>query len=323
MGLLFEPERLDTVALLREGGAATSRFSTRVLYFETLTRARELFDSLLGDSTVESLVFEAEGKNFLLGADVDYFYEAVRDKRVDLVAKYSDLGNDFFDALEKAPFPTVAKISGAAMGGGFELALACRARVLAPSASLEFPETGLGIFPGWGGIKRLRRLVGAPLAKRFVFTGKPINAGTALKLGIADAVVPAGELDRAARAALAGSGAPVSRETPEEFRALARYYDRPLREILAEEPSDPVEKREFHALARRAPVSLEFAERIFEAAGALPPGLERRFEDSLTWQIYQTGDAKLGLERAIQGTVAKIPSTGKLDEFYRISPKNL
>ena len=328
MGLEFDSKRLDTVKLIRNGSEATLRFSTRVLYFETLSRLKELWESLANDPSVDVVYFESDDKNFLLGADVDYFYEAVTARRVDLVATYSDLGNDLFDAIEKAAFPTIAKLTGAAMGGGFELALACSARVAARGVSLEFPETGLGIFPGWGGIKRLSRKLGQPLAKWLVYTGKPLGAPLALELGVVDALVSPDELDATARKlaqeARGGKRSNARLEKiPESLERTREFFDRPLAEITANVPNDPEGRRLYKSVARRAPYSLEFAERIFNAVEQNTPTMERRVEDVLTWRIYQTRDAELGLDQARRGAVVKTAFTGALDEFYAIFPNNL
>lgn len=316
MGLDFDERRLDSVRASRRGAIATARFSTRILYFETLTRLREIVDELRNDSSVEGLVFETDGDNFLLGADVEYFYEAVVARRVDRIATYSDLGNDLFDAIETLPFPTVAKIDGAAYGGGFELALACSRRVATSGAAFAFPETGLGIFPGWGGIKRLRRRVGAPLAKRVVFTGNAVSAALAKELTIVDEIASAERLDAAASRALEtarrdGSAAPL-KEIPETQARAASFFSRSLKEIFAASESYAAEERRmFDRLTRRSATSLEFAERIFEQAGVLNRPMERRFEDVLTWLVYQMPDAEIGLERARSGKIGRTPFVSK------------
>jgi 3-hydroxyacyl-CoA dehydrogenase/enoyl-CoA hydratase/3-hydroxybutyryl-CoA epimerase len=103
--------------------------------------------------------------------------------------------------LEDLPFPTVAAINGYALGGGLELALACRHRVCAddPKVTLGFPEVLLGIHPGFGGTVRSVRVVGAPLALDLMLTGRNLRPAQALKAGLVDAVVPPSDLRDAAR----------------------------------------------------------------------------------------------------------------------------
>src|SRR5207302_8458262 len=113
-------------------------------------------------------------------------------------------GWDIFNELAAAPYPTLALIRGFCLGGGLELALACRYRVVVdePGTRLGLPEVMLGIVPGWGGIRRLPRLTGAPAALDLLLTGRTIDARRAKKLGIADECVPLRVMDNAARAVL-------------------------------------------------------------------------------------------------------------------------
>lgn len=102
--------------------------------------------------------------------------------------------------VAKLPKPVVAAVSGYALGGGFELALAADFRVLGERAKVGVPEIQLGVIPGGGGTQRLPRLVGPAKAKELVFTGRQVAADEALALGIADLVVPDAEVYEAASA---------------------------------------------------------------------------------------------------------------------------
>ena len=118
-------------------------------------------------------------------------------------------GWDAFERLASVTYPTLALIRGFCLGGGLELALACRYRVAVdePGTRLGLPEVMLGIVPGWGGIKRLPRLIGAPAALDLLLTGKTIDARKAKKLGIADECVPARIMENTARGVLQGAAA--------------------------------------------------------------------------------------------------------------------
>ncbi|MGN6634665.1 MAG: enoyl-CoA hydratase/isomerase family protein, partial [Oryzihumus sp.] len=104
-----------------------------------------------------------------------------------------------FTAIARIPKPTVAAITGYALGGGCELALACDFRVAGENAKLGQPEVLLGVIPGAGGTQRLARLVGPARAKEIIFSGRFVPADEALRIGLVDEVVDAAEVYAAAR----------------------------------------------------------------------------------------------------------------------------
>lgn len=106
--------------------------------------------------------------------------------------------NAFVNRLSRSQIPTIAAINGLALGGGFELTLACDFRIAAQNASFALPEVGLGIVPGAGGTQRLPRLIGPSRAKELILTARRIDADTALGLGVLNKVVPAERLMEAA-----------------------------------------------------------------------------------------------------------------------------
>ena len=96
---------------------------------------------------------------------------------------------DVLAMIEKSPVPWVAAITGAALGGGLELALACRYRIASNSATLGLPEVTLGVVPGAGGTQRLPRLIGLAPALEMITSGKAVSAAAALASGLIDAVL--------------------------------------------------------------------------------------------------------------------------------------
>jgi 3-hydroxyacyl-CoA dehydrogenase/enoyl-CoA hydratase/3-hydroxybutyryl-CoA epimerase len=125
--------------------------------------------------------------SFIVGADID---ELARIADEDDARAKAEAGKAVFSRLAALSVPTVAVIHGACLGGGLELALACRYRLVTdhPKTSLGLPEVNLGIIPGWGGTMRLPRLVGLPQALTMICAGKPAKGRRAYKIGLADAV---------------------------------------------------------------------------------------------------------------------------------------
>ena len=113
-------------------------------------------------------------------------------------------------------YPTLALIRGFCLGGGLELALACRYRVAVdePATRLGLPEVMLGIVPGWGGIKRLPRLIGGPAALDLLLTGKSVDARKAKALGIVDESVPARIMENTVRGVLRALPPPRALKLP-------------------------------------------------------------------------------------------------------------
>lgn len=104
-----------------------------------------------------------------------------------------------FGAMSEIPKPTVAAITGYALGGGMEVALGCDRRICGDNAKMGQPEILLGIIPGGGGTQRMTRLIGASRAKDIIFTGRMVRADEALAIGLVDQVVPADDVYTAAR----------------------------------------------------------------------------------------------------------------------------
>jgi 3-hydroxyacyl-CoA dehydrogenase/enoyl-CoA hydratase/3-hydroxybutyryl-CoA epimerase len=128
--------------------------------------------------------------SFIAGADIDAI--ASLQDPVEAETKIR-LGQAIFNELAALPVPTVAAIHGVCVGGGLELALACRYRVTSDSTrtSLQFPEVMLGILPAWGGTTRLPRLIGLQASLDMLLTGRKIDARRAKRMGIVDDVLPA------------------------------------------------------------------------------------------------------------------------------------
>jgi 3-hydroxyacyl-CoA dehydrogenase/enoyl-CoA hydratase/3-hydroxybutyryl-CoA epimerase/enoyl-CoA isomerase len=186
-----------------EGGIAELRLDLKgesVNKFDnpTLAELAEVVGMLKADPEVKGLLL-ISGKEvgFVVGADITMFLGLFRQPEEQLI-DYLMSVHKVFSAVEDFDFPTVTAIHGFAVGGGMELATSTSYRVMAANARIGFPETKLGIFPGWGGTVRLPRLIGADNAIEWIAGGDHHSAEESLKLGVVDAVVAPEKLREAA-----------------------------------------------------------------------------------------------------------------------------
>ncbi|RZU49872.1 enoyl-CoA hydratase/carnithine racemase [Krasilnikovia cinnamomea] len=142
------------------------------------------------DPDVRAVIVYGGEKVFAAGADITEFTTT---SYQDMTVRAAALSSAF-DAVARIPKPVVAAITGYALGGGCELALACDWRVVADDAKLGQPEIKLGLIPGAGGTQRLARLVGPARAKDLIFSGRMVDAEEALRIGLADRVAPAADV---------------------------------------------------------------------------------------------------------------------------------
>ncbi|MEO5566072.1 MAG: 3-hydroxyacyl-CoA dehydrogenase NAD-binding domain-containing protein [Luteimonas sp.] len=210
------------VTIDREGQAVNA------LSQDMLVELGELLERLAIDPPRGVVFRSGKSSGFVAGADVKEF------QAFDARGTVKDAlfrGQQVLQKLAELPCPTVAAIHGYCMGGGTELALACRYRVASSDAStrIGLPEVKLGIYPGWGGSVRLPRLVGAPAAMDMMLTGRALSANNARAMGLVDRVVESSALvDAAAVLALKGATRPFQQ------RALAWASNAwPVRQVLA------------------------------------------------------------------------------------------
>ncbi len=168
-----------------------------VLSKDVLEELQAVIDALAAARPRGLVIHSAKANGFIAGADVKEFTALNNfEEATELVGR----GQAVLNRLEALPFPTVAMIHGFCLGGGMELALACRYRVAEddPRTRLGLPEVKLGIHPGFGGTVRLPPLIGAPAAMDLMLSGRTVEARQAQKMGLVDYAVPARQLRRAA-----------------------------------------------------------------------------------------------------------------------------
>ena len=191
MSELVRVEVEDGLGIIRLDRPKMNALNTQ-LQREIIAAAAEVTER---DDIAAVIVYGGE-RVFAAGADIkemaDMTYSDMADNGV--------LLQQFSRAVAAIPKPTVAAITGFALGGGCELALMCDFRIAADNAKLGQPEMLLGVIPGFGGSQRLARLVGPAKAKDLIYSGRFVDAAEALDMGLVDQVVPAAEVLDAARA---------------------------------------------------------------------------------------------------------------------------
>ena len=208
-------------ATLDKAGESTNSLSTAVL--QELARMLDRFDA----KPPRGLIFRSgKAAGFIAGADIEEFTELdTAEKGIELVAR----GWHLFNRLARVSYPTLALVRGHCLGGGLELALACRYLLVVdePATRLGLPEVMLGIVPGWGGMLRLPERIGPQAALDMMLTGKTVDAQKARRLGLADDLVPPRVMTQAAAMLVVADQA---RRRP---ALLQRVLAGPLRQLVA------------------------------------------------------------------------------------------
>jgi 3-hydroxyacyl-CoA dehydrogenase/enoyl-CoA hydratase/3-hydroxybutyryl-CoA epimerase len=232
--------------LEREAGSAgvawaildTANSSTNTLGAEVMIELGLILDEC-EKNPPKGLIFKsAKDAGFIAGANIEEFISADTPEKARALIRR---GWDTYNRLAAVSYPTLALVRGHCMGGGTELALACRYRIAVdePGTRFALPEVMLGIVPGWGGMLRLPRIVGPAAALDMMLTGKNIDARRAKKMGLADACVPPRVMENAARM-LVLSGKPP-RQTQLPF--MQKLMNGPLKGFVASGARKQVAKR--------------------------------------------------------------------------------
>jgi enoyl-CoA hydratase len=183
-------------------------------------------EAISQDPKVRAVVLTGDGQYFSAGADLKEMATLDLASAPEVVRK----GHALYHRIATLRPPVIAAINGLALGGGLELALACDLRIAGESAKLGAPEVNYGLMPAYGGTQRLPRLIGVPKAKELIFTGSMISAAEALRIGLVNKTVPAGQELRAARD-LAHT---IAQRAPKAVQAAKRAIMEGLQLPLAE-----------------------------------------------------------------------------------------
>jgi enoyl-CoA hydratase/carnithine racemase len=184
------------------------------------------FPALIPDTAV-CILFSARRNGFSAGADLRELYQGAADlhdaQRLNGVRDFLERIHSVLNAIDAAPFATIAAVHGVCFGGGLELALACDIIVADKMARFAFPELRLGLIPGFGGIPRLKRDLGNGFVRDLLLTGRSVNATRAQAVGLVAQLAAEGEVRKIARA----TAAQISKFDA-TTRATAKKFIKPI-----------------------------------------------------------------------------------------------
>jgi enoyl-CoA hydratase/carnithine racemase len=182
------------IELSRRGGVAVltlARPPVNAIDDRMIAACHARLDELAAASDWQVLQLRSSQKIFAAGADLALI-RSWKDapSPAGALAAYIDRLQGLYRRIESLPQVTLAEIGGAAMGGGYELALSCDLRIAAEEAKIGLPEVGIGLLPGAGGTQRLTRLCGRGVAARIILGCEPVDGRTAANLGMVEWAVP-------------------------------------------------------------------------------------------------------------------------------------
>ena len=181
MGNLVNAEFQGRTALVTINQPA----SLNALSSDILRELNEVIDVVSESLEIRVIILSGAGRSFVAGADIS----EMKDMSTEQANEYAMLGAKLFQKVETLNKVTIAAINGFALGGGCELAMACDIRIASEKAKFGQPEVGLGITPGFSGIRRMMELVGEAKAKEYIFSGRMFDAYEAEKVGLVNKVV--------------------------------------------------------------------------------------------------------------------------------------
>ena len=149
-----------------------------------------MLDIIQDNNCLRVVIFTGEGKAFVAGADIS----EMKTMSANEANNYAMLGAQLFQRIEFLNKVTIAAVNGFALGGGCELAMACDIRIASDKAKFGQPEVGLGITPGFSGIRRMMEIIGEAKAKEYIFSGRMFDAQEAERIGFVNKVIPADTL---------------------------------------------------------------------------------------------------------------------------------
>ena len=271
-------------------------------------------DMANSNEDVATIVLDGAGKAFVAGADVKFFVDKIKADSFPDIYDFTADGHVVLNKLEDSSKTTIALTTGLSLGGGLELALSCDYRIGTRKTQFRFPETSIGIFPGLGGTQRPARISGIPAARWAVLAGNFMDSQTAADLGLVTDLVDVTEVDstinklsKLGKPVEKYLGTPANTDSPVVKFANSFYSDENLATLIGGncpegfDSEDKIVSRQLRSLSRTAPIALQMASDLIDAAAetTLKQGLSQEL-DNLE-KIFSTSDALEGLSALIEG----------------------
>ena len=274
---------------------------------DVIEQLTENFSIAENHSQVNAIVFQGAGKAFVAGADIRFFVDNVKAGTIANIEDFTRKGHELLLRIENSPKKTIALLDGLSLGGGSEFALACQYILATSNGSMGFPETGIGIIPGLGGMIRTQRIIGTELAKYYIFTGLPITAKDALDLGLFYSVVAPDKVETSIRQIVdcAAHDKYQQKDIPEWFKEKASVFTADNMEAvfsgsdlpgISQALNDKIKK----LLSRKSAVALKIANDVMEAQIPLTIGEAVEYELGQLDTLFRTADALEGLTSAVE-----------------------
>ena len=302
------PFSLSTVRIQVEGGVAQLTLNRPAELNALSTRLLSDLEAAWGrveaDPDVRAVVLRGAGKAFMAGADLKFFRDALAQDDLARIRGFTERAAALYHRIDASPKRVVVLLDGLSLGGGAELVLCADHVVATDRASLGFPETGIGIYPGLGGTQRSVRRVGRPLARHLVLTGRPVDAVTAHAIGLVDVLATRQDAEDIA-SQLALSDDPAALATPRDgvssplASAAERWFgDGVTTDDVAQAArgGDEEAQRIEKWLSHKAPIALDAAARMIDLAdkaGDIREGLDAELAGLES--VFGSADAREGI----------------------------
>lgn len=268
----------------------------------------EAFNKAEADDAVRAIVFSGAGKAFVAGADLKFFVDAIKTNSLDKNYAFTSGGHKLLRRIELSKKYTIALLDGLSLGGGSELALACQAIIATEKGSMGFPESGLGIYPGLGGMLRTNHQIGKELTKYYVLTGRGISAKDAAELGIVTKLVDSGNINEGIEE-LVSEGRPDKyrdRSFPEKYNEIRTAFsdanfENTLKGIAADGVSSEFAEKMAKTISYKGPGIVKLIPEMIDQQAELSIDEGIAYELSLLNETFAKEEALIGLEASLAG----------------------